>query len=154
MHEPKIFVASDSISFDIKNEIVQFLRDNNRNFLIEDIGPDSSSTFDYPVYALMVADLVKERPEEYFGILVSKNGNEMAIAANKIKDIRAVLCWNILSAEEGRKILDANILCLPSNIKLTDNHFEIVNKFIQTKTINNASCFRERYLLEKLTNAL
>jgi len=154
MLEPKIYVASDHDGCLVKNEIVQHLAATNKNFLIEDISPKSETPVDFPVYAIMIADLVKENPGIHFGVLISKTGNEMAVAANKIKDIRAVVCWNLASAEQGRKILDANIICLPADITTQDNPLEIIDAFINRGPSENMDHFRRRYLLEKLVDAL
>jgi ribose 5-phosphate isomerase B len=154
MFEPTIYIASDHDGCLVKNEIVQHLKSTNKDFLIEDISPKNEYPVDFPIYALMIADLVKERPGENFGVLLSKTGNEMAVAANKIKDIRAIVCWNIQSAEEGRKILDANILCLPADISTLNNPLEIIDAFIKRGPSQNEDHFRRRYLLEKLIDAL
>jgi ribose 5-phosphate isomerase B len=154
MFEPKIFVASDGDGHVMKREIVQHLSSTNKNFSIVDVGPQHEESVDFPVYALMVADLVKEKPGDHFGVLISKNGNEMAVAANKIKDIRAVVCWNLLTAEQGRTLLDANILCLPSDVITSDSPLDIIDEFIRRKPSDNPVHFRRRYLLEKLIDAL
>ena len=154
MFEPKIYVSSDYHGFIMKNEIVQHLARTERNFVIEDMGPYTESTFDYPVYAMMISDLIKESPGDHLGILISQNGNEMAVAANKIKDIRAIVCWNLLSANQGRTLLDANIICLPSDVNIIDSPLDIIDEFIKIKPSNNNVHFRERYLLEKLIDAL
>jgi ribose 5-phosphate isomerase B len=78
----------------------------------------------------------------------------MAVAANKIKDIRAVVCWNIQTAEQGRKILDANIICIPADITTQDNPLEIIDAFIKRSASQNMKHFRRRWLLEKLVDAL
>jgi len=154
MFEPTIYVASDGEGWIIKKEIVQHLSQNNKQFSIKDIGPQHEEPVDFPILALMVSDLVKESPGNHFGVLISETGNEMAVAANKIKDIRAAVCWNIQSAEQARKILDANIICLPADITTTDNPLNMIDTFISRGASENETYFRRRYLLEKLIDAL
>jgi len=154
MFEPTIYVASDGEGWVLKHEIVIHLSQNNKQFSTVDIGPKHEEPVDFPTLALMVADLVKESPGEHFGVLVSETGNEMAVAANKIKDIRAAVCWNLQSAELARKILDANIICLPADITTTDNPLNMIDTFISRGASENERYFRRRYLLEKLIDAL
>jgi ribose 5-phosphate isomerase B len=154
MFEPKIYVASDREGCVMKQEIVQHLTTTNKQYSIEDIGPKLGEDIDFPTHALMIADLVKENPGEHFGVLISTTGNEMAVAANKIKDIRAVVCWNIQTAEQGRKILDANIICIPADITTQDSPLKIIDAFIKRGASKNMKHFRRRWLLEKLVDAL
>ena len=154
MLEPKIYVASDGEGWIIKQEIVQHLQQTNKSFGTVDVGPPNENAVDFPIYALMIADLVKENPGVHFGVLISKNGNEMAVAANKIKDIRAAVCWNMLTAAEARIHLDANILCLASDVITSDNPLKIIDEFMKHKPSEHPVHFRRRYLLEKLVDAL
>ena len=154
MFEPTIYVASDSEGWIMKKEIVQHLSQNNKQFLIKDVGPQNEEPVDFPTFALMVSDLVKESPGNHFGVLVSGSGNEMAVAANKIKDIRAAVCWSIQSAEQARKILDANIICIPADTTTYDNPLNVIDTFISRGASQNEKYFRRRYLLEKLIDAL
>lgn len=154
MLEPTIYVASDGEGWIMKQEVVQHLQKTNKTFSIVDVGPQNEASVDFPIYALMIADLVKEKPGVHFGVLICKNGNEMAVAANKIKDIRAAVCWNILTAEQSRTLLDANILCLASDVITSDNPIQIIDEFLKHKPSEHPVHFRRRYLLEKLVDAL
>lgn len=154
MFEPTIYVASDGEGWIMKQEIVQHLQKTNKQYSIEDIGPKHEDDIDFPIHALMIAELVKERPGENFGVLISKTGNEMAVAANKVKDIRAIVCWNKETAEQGKKILDANVICIPADITTQDNPLEIIDAFIQRSASQNMKHFRRRWTLEKLVDAL
>ena len=45
-------------------------------------------------------------------ILICGTGIGMSITANKIKGIRAAVCWNEETARLARQHNDANVLCL------------------------------------------
>ena len=66
------------------------------------------------------------------GILVCGSGVGMSIAANKIKNIRAVLCFDAEIAALSRKHNNANILCLGGRFINIDNAIEIIDAFLNT----------------------
>jgi ribose 5-phosphate isomerase B len=70
---------------------------------------------DYPDYAYEAATAVATGKAER-AILVCGTGIGMCIAANKIKGIRAALCFDELSAKFSRQHNDANVLCLSGDL--------------------------------------
>ena len=76
-----------------------------------DLGCDGSVAADYPEYALAVAELVG-RGEARFGVLICGSGIGMSIAANKVRGVRASLCFNEEQARLTREHNDSNVLCL------------------------------------------
>jgi ribose 5-phosphate isomerase B len=45
------------------------------------------------------------------GILICGSGQGMGISANKVKGVRAAVCYDVLSAVLSRNHNDANVLC-------------------------------------------
>ena len=84
----KVAIGIDHNGMQIKNQIIEFLKNNN----IEVIDPiEGNDPFDdYPDYAFAVGDKVASK-EADLGILLCGTGIGMCIAANKIKGIR-LLC--------------------------------------------------------------
>src|SRR5208283_3942539 len=76
-----------------------------------DIGTDCLDSVDYPDYAAKVARLVAGRQVEC-GILVCGTGVGMSVAANKVYGIRAALAFDLYTAMQSRRHVDANILVL------------------------------------------
>lgn len=76
-----------------------------------DFGTFTTDSVDYPDVAFQVAEEVAKGSCEK-GILICRSGNGMAMAANKVKGIRAALCWNAKMAEMAKRHEDANILAL------------------------------------------
>ena len=89
--------------------LVNVLRDTG--FTVEDVGCHSLDPVDYADFAKRVADGVVSG-EFDFGILICGTGNGMAMAANKIRGIRAAICMDTFSAIMSREHNDANILCM------------------------------------------
>jgi len=72
-----------------------------------------TASVDYPDFAVQVAEAVAAGRAER-GILVCGSGVGMAIAANKVKGVRAALCHDSWAGRCARQHNDANVLCLGS----------------------------------------
>jgi ribose 5-phosphate isomerase B len=77
----------------------------------QDVGTYTEDAVDYPDVALKVGKLVASGDCE-LGILICDTGIGMCIAANKVKGIRAALCYDTFGAGRSRQHNDANVLCL------------------------------------------
>lgn len=124
-----IIIGSDHAGFLVKEKIKVFLKKANIKLL--DIGTFSEERVDYPDYAKKLALAVKNK--SIFGILVCGSGIGVSIAANRIKKIRAAVCYNKKSASLARKHNNANVLCIGARLIDFKNIKTIVNTFISTK---------------------
>jgi ribose 5-phosphate isomerase B len=105
----KIFIGCDHAGFDLKEKIKEYLILNGHD--IEDEGAYAYNPCDdYPDFAFKVAFKVSK--ENGKGILVCNTGIGMCIAANKIKNIRAVNAHNEDIAKRSRLHNDTNVLCI------------------------------------------
>ena len=126
----KICIASDHAGYKLKEEIKNFLISNNIS--IFDLGPMNENSVDYPDYAKKVANRVKANKSD-IGILVCGSGTGMAISANKIKDIRAAVCYNNQSTRLSRLHNNANIISLGSRLTKKNTAIKLVSIFLNTK---------------------
>ena len=101
-----------SSGFNLKEEIKNHLI--NKNVSIFDLGPFNNHSVDYPDYAKKLANRIKLKKSDV-GILVCGSGTGMAISANKIKKIRAAVCYNVKSTRLSRQHNNANIISLGSH---------------------------------------
>jgi ribose 5-phosphate isomerase B len=147
-----VFVASDHDAFQVKERIVTALSVPS-NMTIKDLGTDHDDfPIDFPIYAKMVADLVIETPESK-GILLSYAGIGMAIMANKVNGIRAILGINPELAVIGRKEYDANICCVSSRFMSFEIIRDTVRAFLETKyNDDDIGNVRRLYMLDKLSS--
>ncbi len=122
----KIIVAADHAGLDYKKMIITHLQ--NKEHEVEDFGPYSTDSFDYPDSAHKVADYIKDNPET-FGILICGTGIGMSIAANRHEHIRAALCKNEFEAKATREHNDANVLCLGTRVTGEGLALSIVDTF-------------------------
>ncbi len=96
-----------------------------------DMGTNSKESVDYPDIAKPVAHAVAAGDVEY-GILICGTGIGMAMAAGKVKGIRAARCSEPYSAEMSRRHNDANILCFGARVIGTGMAEKIVEKWLST----------------------
>ncbi len=105
----KIAIGSDHLGLELKNIIRDLLKEKEIEF--KDFGTTSKEPVDYPDIAGKVAKAVAREDYER-GILICGTGIGMAIAANKVKGIRAAACHDLYSAERSRKSNNAQIMAL------------------------------------------
>ena len=106
-------IASDHAGFNLKEDIKNHLI--NKNVSIFDIGPYNDHSVDYPDYAKKLGNRIKLKKSEV-GILVCGSGTGMAISANKIRTIRAAVCYNLRATRLSRQHNNANIIALGSRL--------------------------------------
>ena len=106
-------IASDHAGYKLKELIKEFLID--KNVSIFDMGPFNNQSVDYPDYAKKLARRIRMKKSDV-GILVCGSGTGMAISANKIKTIRAAVCYNLKSTRLSRQHNNANIMALGSRL--------------------------------------
>ena len=109
-----VAVGSDHYGFPLKDKVVDFLEEKGYEY--EDYGTTSEDDeVDYPDIAKEVAEAVADGKHER-GILVCGTGTGIAIAANKVKGIRATPVNGVYQAERSRKSNNAQIMTLGSQV--------------------------------------
>ena len=124
-----IALGSDHAGFEIKKEIIVFLKDQGYN--IREVGTYSTQSVDYPDYAHPVANLV-QKGECDIGIVICGSGNGVNMVVNKYMSIRGALCWNEESAYLARAHNNANVCALPARFISSDEALNIVKVFTET----------------------
>ena len=71
--------------------------------------------------------------KSYFGILVCGSGTGMAMAANKVKNIRAAMCYNVKNTKLSRLHNNANIITVGSRLISKNLAIKLINVFLKTK---------------------
>ena len=92
-----ISIASDHAGFEQKTALAAYLRELGHQ--VTDLGPDTDERVDYPDFAALVARDVAAGTAER-GVLVCGTGIGMAVAANKVQGIRALISYEGSSAAE------------------------------------------------------
>jgi len=125
----KVITGSDHAGLALRAEVVKVAA--AKGFEVEDLGPFSGESVDYPDYAERIARAVAAGAAR-FGILVCGTGIGMSIAANKVKGVRAALCTTELEARMARAHNDANVLCLGERVVGSGLGAAIVDAFLAT----------------------
>lgn len=102
-----VAIGSDHTGFQMKKIVINVLTE--KGFCVDDCGTHNEESCDYPDFALAVATKVKQNKVD-FGIIIDATGIPSAIAANKLKGIRAATCYNEFSAKSAREHNNANVL--------------------------------------------
>ena len=125
----KVVLASDHAGFKLKEQIKKFLIKKRKKVL--DLGTKNTTSVDYPDYAHLLSKKIS-RGNNQFGILVCGSGTGMSMAANKHKNIRAALCYNIKSTKLSRLHNNANVMTLGSKLIKKNVALKCVSTFLQT----------------------
>ena len=108
----KVAVAFDHRGVHLREAVLEALDGHE----VIDLGTDSSAVrIDYPDKAREVGEAI-QRGEAERGILVCGSGVGAAVAASKMRGIRAAICHDVYSAHQGVEHDDMNVLCLGSEV--------------------------------------
>lgn len=124
-----IYIGCDHAALHMKNDIIGYLNDKGYN--VEDLGPYTPESVDYPTYAEKVGKAVVA-DKASLGILICGTGIGMSLAANKVKGVRAAACSEVYSAKLTRQHNDANILCLGARVIGIETAKMMVDAFVET----------------------
>jgi ribose 5-phosphate isomerase B len=109
----RVAIGSDHTGVALRRTLVQHLR--GRGVAVTDLGTDGTAPVDYPDIAGAVA-LAVARREADAGIVIDGAGIGSAIAANKVRGIRAVMCTDETIARYSREHNGANVITLGSTL--------------------------------------
>lgn len=126
----KIAVSSDHRGFLAKEYIKKLLIKSGHEAI--DFGCDGAASCDYPDLAVPAAESVRAGETDR-AIMVCGTGLGMSITANKVKNIRAALCHDELTAQFSRKHNNANVLCLPADLVGEQLIGLIVDRWLETE---------------------
>ena len=123
-----IAVAFDHRGVHLRDEVMQTLLAGGHE--IVDLGTDTDAVrIDYPDKALEIGNAIVNGDAER-GVLVCGSGVGAAVAACKVRGIRACVCHDAYSAHQGVEHDDMNVLCLGSGIVGPSLAAELVEAFL------------------------
>jgi ribose 5-phosphate isomerase B len=124
----RIIIGSDHGGFNLKNEIVDYLK--KLGYEVSDLGCYTTDSCDYPIIAKAVANEVLNTNSR--GILVCGTGIGVSIAANRFAGIRASHCTDTFTARMTRLHNNSNILCLGERTTGIGLALDIVDIWLKT----------------------
>jgi len=136
----KIAIGSDHAGFELKKQVVQFLKLKHE---IKDFGTYSLDSCDFPDYAKKVCESVSTGKYDR-GILICLTGTGTAIASNKFRNIIATNIYSLTKEsldviKHDREHLNSNVLCLGA--KFLDIEFvkKVIDIWLTTDFKGNES---------------
>lgn len=124
-----VAIASDHTGIAFRRDLIAFLR--GRGLAVNDLGTDSTDSVDYPDVAASVARLVARR-EADAGIVIDGAGIGSAIAANKVRGVRAVMATTETIARYSREHNGTNVLTLGATLLTPEEARAIVSTWLST----------------------
>ena len=125
----RIVVGSDHRGDAGAADLVDYLQHAGHD--VEVVGSCGGESCDYPEPAYNVGEAVHRGVAER-GILVCGSGIGMAIAANKVDGVRAVVVHDETEAEMSRRHNDSNVLCLAADRTPASGFPALVDTWLQT----------------------
>lgn len=127
----RVAVGSDHSGVALRRAVRDHLR--GHGLAVQEFGPDGPDPADYPDIAGAVARLVA-RGEVDAGIVIDGAGLGSAIAANKVRGVRAAMCSDRTLARYAREHNGANVLALGATLLTTEAALGIVDTWRLTAT--------------------
>ncbi len=124
-----LVIGGDHAGFEYKEQLKNLIQ--SLGYIIDDRGPFSAESVDYPDFAHPVAVAVGDGSASV-GILICGSGNGVCMTANKHANVRAALCWTEELASLARQHNDANILCIPARFVDIELARKMVTVFLST----------------------
>ncbi|MFC0408311.1 ribose 5-phosphate isomerase B [Roseomonas elaeocarpi] len=107
-----IIIGSDHAGYHLKVELAEHLRSLGHE--VQDMGSHDPAPVDFPDVAKAVCGAVRQGGSR--GLMVCGTGVGAAIAANKIRGIRAAVCHDVHSAHQAVEHDDVNVMCIGAQI--------------------------------------
>ena len=125
----KIAICSDHRGYDLKNELVKKLLEND--IVCDDYGCFSKDRCDYPQYAFKVGEAVSKNECDY-GVVICGSGDGVTIAANKVKGVRCVCVKDCDHVVRAREHVNVNVLAFSAEETNVEDAYNMVKTMIST----------------------
>lgn len=124
----KIIFASDFKGIELRKRLCEYA--TQLNISVEDVGVSENSPLDFVDITKQLA--LNLSSPKVFGVLICRNSHGISMAANRYNSIRAASCNSKKEAEEIRKQLNSNVLCLGSKNLSLDQAKSYLDAFVTT----------------------
>ncbi|WP_042387600.1 ribose-5-phosphate isomerase [Streptacidiphilus melanogenes] len=126
----RVYLGSDHAGFELKQHFVKWLTEAGHEPI--DCGPHIyDAVDDYPPFCLRAAERTAADPEA-LGVVIGGSGNGEAIAANKVKGVRAALAWSLDTAKLGREHNNANVISIGGRMHSVEDATSFLEVFLNT----------------------
>jgi ribose 5-phosphate isomerase B len=129
----KIAIGTDHAGVDHKEKLKELAASLGHE--VTDMGTYSGESVDYPDFGEKVGLAVCKK-EADLGILMCGTGIGISMAANKVRGIRAAVCWSEETARLAREHNNANVLCMGARFISIEDSVRIARVFLETPFSN------------------
>ena len=165
----KIYLASDHAGFQLKQELIPFIKNLDFRHEVEDLGPlKFDENDDYPDFMAPLAKKIQAEPAAR-GIIIGGSGEGEAMTANRFKGVRAAVFYGEHTpiqyvdmtsrpSKDPYEIVklarlhnDANILSIGARFATSAESKMAVQLFLETKFTNEERHVRRIKKIDSLT---
>lgn len=125
----RVAIGSDHSAYNQKQFLVTYLR--TLGYTVTDVGCRDGERVDYPDIALDVCRKVARDACDR-GIMLDGAGIGSSMACNKVKGIRAALCYDLRTVVNSREHNNANVLTLGGPLHSAEELAEMVALWLET----------------------
>jgi len=125
-----VAIGGDHGGFELKEFLIQKIKPLGYNII--DCGTNNKESVDYPTFAAKVARKVASKEAER-GIIIDTAGIGSCMSANKIKGVRAALCYSDKTILNSRVHNDANVLTLGAAYHEPEEAFKLAELWLKTE---------------------
>src|SRR6478609_4296003 len=126
----RVHIGGDHAAYELLGELVSFLEAEGHE--VTNHGPCTyDAEDDYPVFVLRAAEAVAADPDS-LGVVLGGSGNGEQMAANKVKGVRAALCYNAELATLAREHNNAQVISIGGRMNTVEEAKSMVRTFLAT----------------------
>lgn len=144
----KVGIANDHRGYLMKKYLKTQLE--KLDYEIIDYGTDSEDPADYPKYAFLVGEAIRDKKID-FGILICGSGIGMSIACNKVKNVRCARVVNEKEASLTRNDNNSNVIALSYDMN-NEEAYNTVYTFLNTKFSSDERHHRRVAMVDSYDN--
>jgi len=126
----RIAIASDHAAIEMKSALVEWL--NEQGHEVDDLGPMTTDSVDYPDYGYKLADVVASGRAER-GVALCGSGIGISMAVNRNPGCRCALVSESLSARLSREHNDANVIAMGARLVGIEIAKDCLSNFLNTE---------------------
>jgi len=126
----RVAVGSDHGGYKSKELLKSYL--GTLGYKVVDMGCHSQESVDYPDFALAVARKVAAGDCER-GIMIDGAGIGSSMVCNKVRGIRAALCYDLKTVRNSREHNNANVLTLGGPLHTPDELCQMSKVWLETR---------------------
>ena len=126
----RIALGADHAGYRYKQEIASWLK--RKGHAVIDLGAHGEERVDYPDFGANVGRAVADGSAS-LGVCICGSGIGIAMAANKVKGVRAAVVQDTASAQLARRHNDANVICFGERLLALNVVLEALDAFLEAE---------------------